>query len=196
VSLRVAILDSSSDVLTAIPWDEPGVEFWASVALRRRHPQLSDRVDCWFGLQPGIERLNPEWFGWALETQPRCFLRDRHGDLTRSLPYPMEIVAERFGSYFTSAAAYMLALAVEQGAEWIGLYGVDMAIHGQYLHQRACCEYLVGMARGMGAEVEIPGETPTLRVRCSDTYESSRAQEQDWCFVPDVTGYMKREGTA
>lgn len=184
----IAILGSDSESLAVTPWDRPGTEFWASASFRLDHPELVDRVDCWFALQP-----NAEWLSWAIETQPRCFLRDRHDEIEQSRSYPIEIIAERFGSYFTSSVAYMLALAVEYDGDWIGLYGVDMEIPGKYLHQRACCEYLIGMARGTGIEVEIPEESPLLRVRRMYAYESEHVQDQDWCFVPDVIGFAKRQ---
>ena len=191
--MKIVILGSSSTSLASAPWYEPGTEFWASASFYRDHPQMADRVDCWFELHPHIEQLSPGWLDWAIENQPRCFLRDRNEQLDNSHTYPIEIIAERFGSYFTSSVAYMLAYAIEQGAEWIGLYGVDMATMGEHLYQKANCEHLLGVALGAGVEVMIPETSPLLHTEFMYGYESPQIQEQDWCFMPDITGYIKQQ---
>lgn len=57
--------------------------------------------------------------------------------------------------YFTSTIGMMLAWAIDQGYDWIGLYGIDLASDVEYRFQRANAEYFIGLARGMGKTVVI-----------------------------------------
>jgi hypothetical protein len=78
--------------------------------------------------------------------------------------YPLAAVLERFpAGYFTNTIAYMIGLAIALGAEEIGIYGVDMALGSEYGHQRPSCEYLIGLARGMGIRVHVPATCDLLK---------------------------------
>ena len=57
----------------------------------------------------------------------------------------------------------MLALAIQEGFEKIGIYGVDMAQDSEYGHQRPSCEYFVGIARGRGIQVEVAEKSDLLK---------------------------------
>lgn len=73
-------------------------------------------------------------------------------------PFPFAAAAELFGyEYLTSSAAYMMALAILEGAKEIAVYGSDMAIDDiEYFWQRPCLEAWIGFARGRGIKVTIP----------------------------------------
>jgi hypothetical protein len=73
-----------------------------------------------------------------------------------------------FGSnYFTNSITWMIGLAIMEGFETIGVYGVDMMMAGgegsEYGYQRPSCEWLIGWARGRGIEVVIPDESDLLK---------------------------------
>jgi hypothetical protein len=76
--------------------------------------------------------------------------------------FPDEAVAG-CGDYLCSSIAFMLALAIHEGAEEIGLYCVDMRADEEYFYQRANCEYLIGLARGRGIAVHIPEQSPLCK---------------------------------
>lgn len=48
-----------------------------------------------------------------------------------------------------------MALAIHEGAEEIGLWGVDMKDGEEYAYQRPNMEYLIGLAEGNGIGVFI-----------------------------------------
>jgi hypothetical protein len=74
--------------------------------------------------------------------------------------YPFEEVAKSIGgAYWNSSPAYMLALAIHEGAEEIGIYGVDLVDVDEYGYQKPNMEYLIGLARGKGIKVTIPDES-------------------------------------
>ncbi len=78
-------------------------------------------------------------------------------------PYPVEEVADLVGDYFNSSIAYMIALAIHEGVDEIGIWGVDMTDSEEYAYQRPNAEYLIGLARGRGIKVTIPEESYLLR---------------------------------
>ena len=57
-----------------------------------------------------------------------------------------------------------------EGATEIAIYGVDMAVGGhdpnaEYSHQRPSCEYMIGVARGIGIKTYVPAKSDLLKVR-------------------------------
>ena len=78
--------------------------------------------------------------------------------------YPFEAVAQTIGKdYWNSSIAYMMALAIHEGAEQISIYGVDMDGTDEYSYQRPNMEYLIGIARGKGIRVYIPHQSALCR---------------------------------
>jgi hypothetical protein len=86
------------------------------------------------------------------------------------IEYPFERVIECIGAdYFQSSVSYALSLAITEMADKcfneageqidtakIGLWGIDVHADEEWVYQRACIEYLIGLARGMGINVFIP----------------------------------------
>lgn len=82
--------------------------------------------------------------------------------------YPFESVGVSIGAdYFNSSIAYAMALAIHEGAEEIGIYGVDMKGDDEYGYQKPNMEYLVGVARGKGIKVTIPDSSPLCKFQPS-----------------------------
>ncbi|MCK5013214.1 MAG: hypothetical protein KAS66_05300 [Candidatus Omnitrophica bacterium] len=61
--------------------------------------------------------------------------------------------------YIESSIGYMLAYAIEQEVDKIGIYGVGAPFDDHYVYQRANLEYLIGIAVGSGLSVTIEGES-------------------------------------
>lgn len=89
------------------------------------------------------------------------YMRENYG-FSNGLIYPYEAIFDAFGRYLTSSVAYMLALAILNDAEEIGIWGVDMN-EDEYGHQRPNFEYLIGFAKGRGIKVTIPETCPLLK---------------------------------
>ena len=73
------------------------------------------------------------------------------------------MMCSKYGRYFTSTAAYMLASAIDEGATDIAIFGIDMKGDFEYVRQRPCFEYFVGLARGMGVNVYVSGASPVVQ---------------------------------
>jgi hypothetical protein len=112
---------------------------------------------------------NAEWFS----EEYKQFLRDFNGpiwmaeeieEIPNSNALPWKELCNKYGPYFfTSSLAWMLAMAIEAGAEKIALYGVDMAASTEYENQRLGCQFFCSLARKMGIEVGVPPESDLLR---------------------------------
>lgn len=72
------------------------------------------------------------------------------GDVMASLPIP----------FLENSVAYMIALAIFEGVDRIGLYGIHMMGSGEYAFERPSITYLVGLAQGRGIAVDIPPGSP------------------------------------
>jgi len=64
--------------------------------------------------------------------------------------------------YFTSTFAYMLAYAIYLRVEEIDLFGIPLALEGEYREQRSCVEFWIGFAAGRGIRVTVHGVTILL----------------------------------
>ena len=150
----------------------------------------SPRIDKFFELhrwEPG-----QAWFSEGYVK----FLEGFKGEVIMSAPVesvknctllPHEHLVEKYGPYFfTSSLAWMMAMAIEAGAEKIALYGVDMAATTEYHDQRMGCQYFAMLAKSMGIEVGVPPESDLLRPAplygvCENSHawikQTSRARE-------------------
>lgn len=89
------------------------------------------------------------------------YMREEHDEIPLSIKFPLEDATKVLAPYldypyFTSTSAYMLALAMMMGFKEIYLYGFEMGTLTEYHYQRACMEYLIGLAHGRGIKVVVP----------------------------------------
>ena len=107
-------------------------------------------------------------------------------ELPHARMYPIYEVLWRYGTYFNNSISYMMALALMQNATHVGLFGVDMAQsdpvtgqNGEYEHQRPSCEYMIGVLRGAGVNVYVPGEADLLKVKRLYAFESHGNEDEE-----------------
>lgn len=160
---KIAIV-GFADSWKLAPFDDPTVKIMGLNELWKYVP----RWDYWIeihddetlgvskrDLSEGEQKRHIEWLsqkhGKPIFMQPQFC----GGKFPDAVPFPIEHLSERFGRYFTSSIGMMLAWAIDQDYDWIGLYGIDLASDVEYMHQRPNAEYFVGLAKGMGKTVEI-----------------------------------------
>lgn len=90
------------------------------------------------------------------------YMQEAYPDLG-AVRYPFEEVSKTTGAYWNSSIAYALAMAIHEGVDEIGIWGVDMKGDDEYAYQRANMEYLIGLARGKGIAVHIPESSPLCK---------------------------------
>lgn len=105
------------------------------------------------------------------------YMLEAHDDIPLSVAYPIKEITAMFGNYFTNSISYMLALAIYEKVDEIGVYGIDMAREHEAGWERPSIEYFLGWARGMGIRVTIPDTSDLLK--CLGLYGYIEAYEHE-----------------
>jgi len=160
---KIALVGTAPSSRLDAPFDDPSWEIWTlgcGVEFCKRinklfevHTQyVLEEANAWEGLKPHLKRFGKD-----------VILGHANPEFPDAESYPLDRMVEKFGKYFTSSISYMLAYAIDQNPDAIGLWGIDMMGTEEYNHQRPCCEYLLGVARGMNITVVMADESPILR---------------------------------
>lgn len=161
MGLKVAIVGLAQSSRHLVPWNAPDWALWGLAWDADRYKfsrtfEMHDMAD--LALFYG-DRL-PKY----LEKIAHCNrLYMPEASLANAVAYPFDAVAADVGDYWCSSIAYMLALAIHEKAEEIGVYGVNMQAGDEYGYQKPNCEYLIGLARGRGIKVHIPDVSPLCK---------------------------------
>ena len=165
---RVAICGFAPTSKDLAPFNDKGVEVWGCNELYDHIP----RVDVIFEMHDRSEFestfRNQRHLDWLRNATIPVYMVKHYDDIPNSIPYPLQHMTARFGTYFNNTISYMIALAILMQYKWIGIYGVDMAHSTEYGSQRPSCEYFIGWARGR-AEIQgypiihIPEESELLK---------------------------------
>lgn len=164
MGLRIACLGAAPSSRKLAPFNDPTWEIWACSPPNYDLP----RVEAWFelhSLQRKMTQQNAPYFD-VLRKHPRVYLNGTDplfGMFPHAIAYPIDAMIEKYGRwFFSSSLAYMLALAIEQKPEMIGLWGVDMSATEEYGYQRAGCHFFVNEADRNGIIVTAPPESDIL----------------------------------
>lgn len=133
-------------------------------------------VNGWFNMyaiddEGAVDLSNPSILKW---------------DPGRGMEHEPRVISK---GYLTNTISYMLALAILEGYEEIGIWGVDMAVSSElrgkneYSWQRPSCEFFLGIAVGMGIKVYIPPTADLLKTR--HLYGFEEPQASDWTRKTD-----------
>lgn len=90
--------------------------------------------------------------------------QEQYPELHNCQELPFDQISHRFGlppyGYFTSTVSYMLALAIFEGFEKIIIHRIFVDFrHREYREQKSCLEFWIGIATGLGIEVEISDDS-------------------------------------
>jgi hypothetical protein len=171
VALKVIIVGMSPS-REGLPVTMPGCETWG-LPWDSEHWAQFDRL---FEMHDLRELVELDGYDMdRLSDCGRLYMQASYAEFPDATPYPFERVEECCGeAYFESSVAYMLALAIAEGAEEISLIGVDMGDDTPHGFQKANAEYLIGMARGKGVKVNIPDTSPLCKYSGEFGYYTKR----------------------
>ena len=166
---KVIILGTARSSLEDAPFADESYEVWGC----GNAWQYTPRYDRWFEFHD-ISALagHLETYGdhikWLQEATIPIMVSKDCDILTNPELFPIKEITDMFGRYFTNTISLMIAYAVYKGKKEIALYGVNMAFSGEYQEQRPSCEYILGVATGMGIKVIIPNTSDLLK--CGTLY--------------------------
>jgi hypothetical protein len=158
--LKIAILGSAPSSLPLAPFDDKEWTIWGCSPGASPHAK---RADAWFELHAwNNPALTPEYRAF-LARQAKVYMIQPVVEVSGSVAYPLTEVLAEFGRYFfTSTPAWMIALAIQQKPEAIGLWGIDMSAQGEYDFQRPGCQHFLEIAQQRGIQVTCPAESDLL----------------------------------
>ncbi len=173
---KIALLGSAADSIGLAPFNDPSWAIWVcspgafAVAAQRR----SDVYFETHRFQPSAPgrsgeagtrpHFSPEFHQFLREHKGPVFMSAVDPTIPNSVRIPFEALIEKYGPYFfTSSISWMLALAIEQMPQAIGLWGIDMSSTEEWNYQRPACQHFVGMAKALGIEVILPPESDLMR---------------------------------
>lgn len=165
---RIAIIGKCSNSRSDAPLDLDDWEIWGLAwDPLPRCDAYFEMHENWRNFLGGGDAAEAHWRWLAGMDIPVYMLKEEH-DIPMSRAYPMQRVADELGktcygtAYLESSIAYMMALAILEKADHIGIWGCDLATGGEYAYQRPNMEYLIGLARGRGIKVYTPAQNALL----------------------------------
>ena len=146
-------------------YNDPECEIWGVNQLYRFIP----RADRWF-------QIHHDWHDsrkwadgadlaeWMRTAQCPVYMIEAQPNMPMTLPYPKEWVKQQLGihEYFTSSIAMMLGLAIAEGFEEIGIYGIDLIVGREYAFEKPCAEFFLGIAHARGIKYHLPENSALL----------------------------------
>ena len=168
---KLAIIGFSPSSREQAPFDDPEYDIWT---MNRAWAQpWMKRWDAMFELHPltyiqSNLTYNPdrEHYEWILQPHGKTiYMQEKYPEVPDSVRYPIERMRQKFGDFYTSSVAFMLALGIDKGYKHIGVWGVDMSADTEYGYQRDSMEYFLGWIMGAGIDLYLPKECPLLKGR-------------------------------
>lgn len=167
---RVCLVGTCPSSRLLAPYGDPGWLIWACSP---DNAGMLPRVDRWFEIHSdlglsgaeGWEAPYLDWIGkqsFEIVHNEAVSLFSAH---PRAMALPHEDLIRRFTPYFfTSTPAWMMAMALVEGAKEIALYGIDMATKHEYAIQRPAMQHMIYVAeREFGASVICPLESDLIQ---------------------------------
>ena len=185
---KIAIVGSAPSTRDMAPYGDESWEIWGCSNLYMVIP----RWDRWFEIHDWQLRVQEEQYKqggyeeWLRTDHGKpIYMQDVYGEIPSSVRYPLAEVTREFNRYFTNTISYMVAFALLQEPEAIGIFGVDMAVQdaggfSEYAHQRPSCEWFLGVAYGRGIELVIPAQSDLLKCGQLYGYETAGALHHLW----------------
>ncbi len=180
---KIAIVGTAEPHWRAAPFGDPEWEIWtcggifSTVPRTDRHIEIHDKAETckgWGQSPEHEEAARNVYWDWIREKGPAAVLKQRLPETPAASEYPLQEVLKAFPDrYFTNSVSYMLALALLEGCDELGLWGIDMALNGdpavpesnEYARQRPSVEFYLGIACGRGIRVHIPAQSTLLKAR-------------------------------
>jgi hypothetical protein len=156
---KIALVGGSPSSENLAPFADESWQIWVHGNQFDRH--VNHRVNRIFEIHDDLSQHPPEYPAWLANKQIPMIV-GRYFPLTAPhiSVFPFTKANELMGQHLTSTPAYMMALAILEGATDIGIYGVDMAVDShEYFHQRPTMYAWIGYAKALGINVTIPKES-------------------------------------
>lgn len=133
---------------------EAGRVIWCVSTVFEKLAAVDVQPDLIFQLH-GRELFEP----WLKEVQDRVVLARPEPGYSQARLLPVGELLGAFGPRFSSSFAWMLALAIFEGAQEIRFHGVHLSHDSEYKTQRDAFFYFCGFAESRGIRVETASDS-------------------------------------
>lgn len=203
-------LVGTAPTIAYTPWDDPSWEIWAHASSANR----CKRVDRYFDPHPRFcfeeQQKNGfrNYYDWLKACQIPVYMQERNADIPASVRIPRERILGEFRRYVKSTGAWMVGLAMLEGVDTLGLYGMHYEHQIERKEQRENFLYWLGLFEGRGGRLVIPPGAPLLSdtklygydlkheeyaqrkashkaARDADTFNPARLKEIPDAFTPE-----------
>ena len=177
---KIALIGSAPSSVQLAPYDDPSYEIWACSPGAR--PFLR-RINAFFEIhlfEPHQPWFHRDYVDFMAAMPCPLYMLEALPQFPNSVAYPKKQVLDYTYGYmldhdgisrpvkfnpndFGSSLSWMLALAIMQRPDEIGLWGVDMAAGEEWGPQKDGCLALIHVARSVGIKVTTPPESDLLR---------------------------------
>lgn len=165
--LKIALIGTAPSSRMLAPFHDTSWKIWGCSP---GNMNVLPRVDVWFELhgnlhwpenrsygEPYVKYLNE-----LVEKIP-VYMQDQVY-VPKATTFPKDEMVRLFGrDFFTSSFAWMMALAISQGASEIALFGIDMASKDEYILQRPGFYFFKHLAERSGIKVWAPNESDIMQ---------------------------------
>jgi len=164
-SLKIALIGTAPSSRMLAPYADPSWKIWACSP---GNMGILPRVDSWFEIHgnllwPENRHYGEPYVNWLRQQSFPIYMQNNEL-VERAIPLPKKELVKEFGPYFfTSSFAWMMALAMYQGAKEVALYGIDMASRDEYILQRPGAYYFFEEAKKRGVKMSAPYESDIMQ---------------------------------
>lgn len=163
--LKVALVGTAPSSRMLAPYNDPTWQIWACSP---GNMGVIPRVDAWFEIHgnllwPENRHYGEPYVNWLRQQTFPIYMQDQ-SLVPNATPFPYKEAVAEFGPYFfTSSFAWMMALAMMQGAKEIALFGIDMASRDEYILQRPGAYYFFMEGKRRGVNMLAPFESDIMQ---------------------------------
>lgn len=177
--MRVAIVGGAPSALD--PFADTTCETWVHGNQLSRHK--GKRISRIFEIHDDLSEHPPGYAAWLVDHHiPMIVGRKFPLSGENISPFPYEQANALMGEHLTSTPAYMMALAILEGATYVAIYNVEMSVDDhEYFYQRPSMYAWIAYAKAKGIEVYIPPSSGLFK----DTYvEGAQGGKPNLGLVP------------
>ena len=177
--MKVAIVGGCPKTEHLAPFNDKSWDIWVLGNQYDRHENR--RVTRIFEIHDNLSQHGEKYPQWLVD-KGLPLVVGKHFPITTpfATAFPEKKANELMGGEFLSSSpAYMIALAILEGATEIAIYGIEMAVDNhEYFKQRPEMYAWIAYAKAKGIKVTIPEE--------SSLFEGGYVEGRDWGGKIDV----------
>ncbi len=161
---KIAIIGTAPQWQLA-PFDDPEWEIWGIfgvVGCGKRLTRVYELHDRAIIEEQSAKDPKKDYFAHVAALGENFITKDEFPQAPQAKRFEFASKRKKYGEFFTSSAAWLIAEAIDEGATTIGMWGINMAADTEYAHQKPACTYLLGYARGLGIEIVLPSTSELL----------------------------------